>query len=626
VAALNEEPHPSPLPEALLRAVPVAVLVGFAWALAWDKSGSIRASDWLPYAAGAALVLAAVLLAGAAQRPEWMPLASTALLAAFGVWTIVSTAWSPLPSLARDEGLLILLYAIAFVTPLVTLRSSLDRLAAMGVVVVGLTALTLATAVRLRTGGNAELLYFAGRLDYPVTYWNGEAAIALVAFWPAIVLAAKRAVHPLLRSVALGGATAMLALWLGTQSKGGGVALGCSAIVFFAVTRERSRTLLPTVVAAGLAAAGAHALTHPFRADGDAFTRAVRDAGETTIVLAAIAAGIGLLYALVDRRLRVPARVARATSIALGVLVVAAVLSGVGAFFASVDHPIRSTQDRWEQFKHLDSGGASSHFGQLGSNRYDFWRVALDEVAKHPAAGVGGRGWLTAYRLHGRSDEQPVRSHSLELDALSETGVIGALLLLSSGILALIAVGRGARRSLIAAGALGTAAYFTVHTGGDWVWTIPAVGLPAFVIVGIGAASDRAHPLPTRAALPTGVVALLVAIFAFVPPWLSSRLVDRAYGYDTAAGAASDLRWARRLDPLAVEPLIAESALSRGAAAIPPLKRAVKKQPRDSELYFLLGRAYLDAGRKADARRELRIAVRMSPRNETIRRALAEAR
>jgi len=611
----------------LVRAIPVAALVGFSWVLAWSSSGSIDAADWLPYAVAASFVLAAVLLAGGAVCPGRTPLTAASLLVAFALWTAVSAAWSPLPDLARDDGLLALFYAIAFLTPLVTLRSAADRLAAMVVVIGGLTALALATAVRLRSGGSPDLLYFGGRLDAPVTYWNGEAAMTLIAFWPAIALAAERRLHLLLRGLALGGATAMLALWIGTQSKGGGGALVASGIVFLCVSSSRLRALVPIGLAVALAGVGARALTEPYRADGAAFDRAVRDAGTVTLALAIVGAVVGCVYAVADSRIHVSGRGARVAGIAVVAVIAISLVTGVGAFVSRIDHPIGWTQGKWDDFKHLDtSDPSSSHFGQLGSNRYDFWRVALTEFEHHPVAGVGGYGWPVAYLRHGRSGEMPQRSHSLELDALSETGLAGGFLLVAAGVLALIAVGRIARHSLLAAGALGTGAYFAVHTSGDWVWTIPAVGLPAFVIVGIGASIDRDRPLPARIGIPTGIAAIVVALVAFAPPWLSSRLVDRAYERGTPAAAANDLRWARRLDPLAVEPLIAESALSTPPATIPPLLTAVAKQPRDAELYYLLGLAYIDAGRKVDARRVLKTALVLSPRDDAIRVALREAR
>jgi hypothetical protein len=612
---------------ALVRAVPVGALVAVAWVLAWDTSGSIRASDWLPYAVGVTLVLAAVLLAGAAALPARLSLAAALLLIAFAAWTAASAAWSPVPSLARDDGLLALFYAIALLTPLVTLRTAADRLAATVVVVAGLSVLAVWTAVWLREGGDPELLYFSGRLDFPVSYWNGEAAMTLVAFWPAVALSARREIQPVIRAIALGGATAMLALWLGTQSKGGGVALAISGIVVFALCRRRLRLLLPTAIAAGLAAAGAVALTEPFRTDGPAFDDAVRSAGTVTLVLSAIGACLGLVYALGDRRIRVSEWARRLIGRAVLVLLAAGIVAGLGGFFATVEHPVASTQQRWEEFKRLDPDVSSaSHFGSLGSNRYDFWRVAWNEFERHPVVGIGAYGWGNAYLRHGSSDETPQRAHSLEMDALSETGVVGFLLVVSAGVLALVAVARRARFSLMAAGAVGTAAYFAVHTGGDWVWTIPAVGVAAFAIVGIGASGDRSTPMSARVALPAGIVAVAVALVAFAPPWLSSRLVDRAYDAPAAAAAANDLRWARRLDPLAVEPLIAESALATPPANLAPLRRAVAKQPRDSELRYLLGLALLDLKRSAAAQRELGIALELSPRDEAILAALRDAR
>ena len=202
----------------------------------------------------------------------------------------------------------------------------------------------------------------------------------------------------------------MLALWIGTQSKGGGVALVVSAVVVFAVSSARLRLLVPCLVAAALAAIAADALTKPFRADGEAFDRAVRHAGTMTLVVAAIGAGLGLAYALVDRRLTLSQDVAPdCRRIAVATLAVVVALSGIGVFFAlgRPPDPLDAEHAGTSSSTSTETAPASSHFGQLGSNRYDFWRVALDEFARHPLAGIGGRGWDVAYRAHGRSDETP---------------------------------------------------------------------------------------------------------------------------------------------------------------------------------------------------------------------------
>jgi cytochrome c-type biogenesis protein CcmH/NrfG len=53
--------------------------------------------------------------------------------------------------------------------------------------------------------------------------------------------------------------------------------------------------------------------------------------------------------------------------------------------------------------------------------------------------------------------------------------------------------------------------------------------------------------------------------------------------------------------------------------------RAVAEQPGDSEVHYLLGLAYLDAHRVAEARDQLEIAWRLSPRDPAIRAALRRA-
>jgi hypothetical protein len=254
---------------------------------------------------------------------------------------------------------------------------------------------------------------------------------------------------------------------------------------------------------------------------------------------------VGLAYALVDRRLHLSGGLRRALGVGALVLVVGSLAVGAVTFFVQVDHPLGAAEQRWNEFKHLDSeDGGTSHFSSLGSNRYDFWRVAWNEFERHPLVGVGGFGWRDAYLVHRESLETPQRSHSLELDALSETGVIGFLLIVAAGLAALVAVGLGARYSATAAGALGAGIYFTVHTGGDWVWTIPAAGIPAMLFVGIGASSDSRVPFSSRVSIPTGIVLAAVAVIAFVPPWLSYKLVERAYDTRSPITAAGDLRCA----------------------------------------------------------------------------------
>jgi hypothetical protein len=607
--------------------LPTAAIVAAAWALAWAEHGSVDAADWLPYAVFAGLLLGVVLLAGA-RAPTRFQLWPLAALVALAGWQAISLTWSPSPALARDEALLTALYAVAFAVPALTLRGVEDRLVVVAAVAAGTAALAIAAAFRLRLGSSPADLFNDGRLSFPINYPNGQAACFLVGFWPAIVLAARRPLTPVVRGLALGAAVAVLGGWLLTQSKGGAVALVLSAVVLFAFVPGRLRFLVPTLIAAAFVAAAVRPLTAPFRArDEPTLGDAIRHAGTTLIWLALAAAALGIVYAFVDRRVSVPeARRRLAGAIALAALAVA-VIASVVAFFVAEAHPGRFAEQKWRSFKHLPTHeSGTTHLLTLGSNRYDFWRVALDEFADHPLAGIGGRGFGVAYLQHRRSAETPARSHSLELDTLSEEGLVGfALLVAAVAPLLALALARARRGDLGAAAAFAASVYAVVHATGDWTWTFPAVGVPLFVLLGAATSSDDGPALRRRAAVPAAALAFALALFAFAPPWLSARFTAQAL--EGSAAPARDLHWARRLDPLATDPLVAQSVLARTAAGrTRPLERAVRKEPRSAALRYLLGTAYADAGRRALAKRELRAARRLDPGDVLIAAALRRLR
>lgn len=571
------------------------------------------------------LVLAAALVAGIAVVPARLPLVAAALLVGFALWTIVSIAWSPLPSLARDDALLVLFYSGAFLVPLLTLRTQTERLLAVTIAVLALGLLAFTTAVETATAASAADTFTEARLDFPVSYWNGTAALFLVGAWPAIALAADRRLGAVLRGLAMGSAMAMVTAWLMTQSKGGAVALAVSGIVLLAVTRERVRALVPVLLVGGFAAVGADALTAPYRAAGSGELTAVHHAGKAAIVLTTVALGCGLVYAVADRYLAVPrpvvARIGRVLAVALAI----GVLGSIVGFFVAVDHPVAFVEKRWSSFKHLPAQDtASSHFSELGSSRYDYWRVGLVEFERNPFFGLGGHGWPVAYSRYGKTTENPEYAHSIEVDALSQTGIVGFLLLVGAGAAGLAAVARRRGAPLLPAALFASGVYLATHTAIDWVWSIPSVGLLGLTLAGIGASRGSPVPLRPRNALVGGIAVAAVAVIGFAPPWLSARFTDRAYG-QTAAARAGSFRWAERLDPLSVDPLLAQAALARSPNDIPPLRKAVSIQPQDSEVHYLLGLAYLDARRRTAAIHELDVARQLSPNDAGIQDALRRA-
>jgi O-antigen ligase len=560
--------------------------------------------------------------------PPRAVLAGAALLAAVGAWTALSILWSPAPALARDEALLVVTYALALLVPALVLTSRELQLAGLGLVGAGAATLALAVGVRLALSNDPLALYEEGRLAAPISYTNAQAAVFLIGFWPLVALAARRSLRPALRSAALAGAAATGAGWLLTQSKGGAIALVLSAVVVFALTRFRLRALVPSLVVAGLTAVAYRPLTAPYRAQDEApaeLVAAIQDAGLTLLGLAIAGAVLGAVYVVLDWRLDPAPRARRLAAAAVLGTVVAGLVAGVLLFLVRVDSPGDYLADRWDTFKsYSENPEGSSHLASIGSNRYDFWRVALGEFADHPLAGIGGRGFGAAYLVAGKSPETPARAHSVELDVLAETGIVGLLLLVAALAVPLAALVPRARRGLGAAAVVGGVAYWLVHATGDWTWTFPAAGIPAFLLLGVGLAGEGRASVRGRVALAGGAAALAVGLLAFAPPWLSGRLVDRIY--EGRGSVASNVDWARRLDPLSVDPLLAEAGRLAGTpAALASLEEAVRKEPRSPALRYLLGTEYLAAGRAPDALRELRRARELAPRDEAIAAALSEA-
>ncbi len=612
----------------LLLAVPTALAGLLVAGTAWREGGSILAGDWLPYALLLALLVAVVLVAGVAGRPDRAAVVALAGLGGLAAWTALSASWSPLPAAARDEALLVATYALALALPLVTLRGAAAREAATAGLVAVAGGLSMAAAVTLAWGSAPADRFDFGRLSFPIDYVNAQGAAALLAFWPAAALAARRGAPLIVRALAGGAATAMLATEALVQSKGGAVGLAAASVVVLAVSPARLRLLVPALGTLALVAISFRTLNEPFKQRGDesALADAARAAGGRVLVLTVVGIALAAAWALLDERMALSEHAHRLAGRVAAAALVVVLVAGLAGFVVRVDHPIGWASDRWHDFKTLPTTEtASSHLLSLGSNRYDFWRVAVDEFRAHPLAGTGARGWDVAYLQHGRSSETPRRSHSLELDVASEEGIVGLALLAVAFIPLGIVLVRRARRDVVGAGLLGAGAYFAVHSAADWIWTFPAVGILFFLLVGTGASPDDPPTLPGRVAYPLAGVAAAVAVLVFAPVWTSARITAEELD-NPGSDPHADLAWARRLDPLSTDPLVAEAELAaRPADAIPPLEQAADREPRSAAVRYQLGQALLRAGRRAEARTELEAAKALSPRDSVIQDALHQA-
>ncbi len=269
----------------------------------------------------------------------------------------------------------------------------------------------------------------------------------------------------------------------------------------------------------------------------------------------------------------------------------------------------------------------------IGSGRNDLWRVALDGFGEKPIAGEGGGGFEYLWLREREIDTEARDAHSIELEILSELGLVGFGLFSAFLIAAVIAIAR-ARRASIAHAALGAAAlaaatYWLAHSSVDWFWPFPALTAPVMAMLGaacvpLGGELRRR----SRSWRWLAVAALAALALSFVPTFLSQRYLGSAYSVWRAdlERAYEDLDASQALNPLSITPLLAEAVIARNAGdparALSALRRATSKQPKQWAPHFLIAQT-LQRRDPAQARIALLTALELNPDGERIL-ALAE--
>jgi hypothetical protein len=122
------------------------------------------------------------------------------------------------------------------------------------------------------------------------------------------------------------------------------------------------------------------------------------------------------------------------------------------------------------------------------------WQVALREYRYHKLLG-GGAGTYQTYSARYRTDTDTVTdAHSLYLQTLGETGIIGLALLSVALLGVLVTIGRRVRgrrppQRAVYAALLAMGVAWAIHNASDWDWQMPAVTLWFFAVGGLALAS-----------------------------------------------------------------------------------------------------------------------------------------
>jgi len=358
----------------------------------------------------------------------------------------------------------------------------------------------------------------------------------------------------------------------------------------------------PAALVAGIA------FTQPGLVD-DGTTHAQRvHAGVVFAVAFLAGAGVTAALGVWLSRLRVPEAPGRARIVRFAAAgAVAVVLLAAVAGIVRAGGPSSAARRLWHGFSTTEQITQSS--GRLGSanssNRWRWWQESWDSFTQHPLGGSGAGTFELEHRIvrGGHFSEPTIEPHSIALQALGETGIVGFLLLAGAvvaGALVLRSALRrldGSDRAAAVALTAGAAAWLA-HALVDLHWDYIAVTAPVFLAVGALAAAGRPAVPARRRPLWAAAAVLLAAaaVYSLATPWLANRRLDSglsALDRGDLIAADSAFRSANGLNPLAVEPLLYQAAVAtaRGdehAAEILYL-RARARQPKNPDVLYELG-------------------------------------
>jgi O-antigen ligase/polysaccharide polymerase Wzy-like membrane protein len=562
------------------------------------------------------------------------------------VWTALATTWSLSSERTLDE-----LSRVACYFGLLLLGITIHRereravrhtINAVAAAVVLVAFLALASRVRPDLFGAAHqtatyLPGTEGRLGWPLNYWNALAA--LLALGLPLLLSMATSARTLPAQAAAAAAIPPVALcgYL-TFSRGGAVAAVVGLFAFFAFSPERVGKLATALVTGAGSAVLVLAADHRAALEQGLTSAAARHQGDTLLLaiivvcagvaLAQTGVGISVRHGTPPRWLRVAPRQARALLLgALAAGIVVALLAGAPSRVAHA----------WQDFKHPNAAalGADSiaRFGTAsGNGRYDYWKVAVDATSGHVLGGSGAGTYQLLWSPRAPYFSYVQNAHSLYLETLAETGIVGLALLGSFLLVVLGATARLWRRSryearVRAAGVMGALIAFLVAASSDWIWQVPALPAAFLVLAApvLAPASQkargpgRAGSWPIRLGVVGVAVAALVAIAIPLATVSTVRESQAAVVSGAPAQALADARTAVRLEPGAASPEIQLALvleLQRNLpGALAAARHATTDEPSNWSNWLVVSRLEAEAGHPAASLSAYQRSRSLNPRS-----------
>lgn len=609
--------------------------------------GEVGLAIWWVILIGA---LSGFLIIERIRRAAWILIGGLAVLA---LWTGLGIAWSE----SAERSLIELARVITFLGVFVLGASLQGReglrrtIAGVGSAIAVVGALALVSRLEPSWIPAGELQRIADarvtRLNYPLNYWNGLAALMAIGI-PLATTLALRSRSLLGQALCAASVPVMATTAFFTLSRGGAIEIAVGLATMVAIYPRRL-SALPTLAITGIGSATLiAAATQRDALEAGLVNEAARRQGDEMLgIVLAVATAVALLqvaialtkrYSIVPQ-LRVPPRITGGVA-AAGVVVAVAIGVAAGV-------PDRLDRE-WQEFKNpvgIAAQGAARFESSSGLGRYQLWESAIDANDTARVSGIGPGTFEFWWAENGTEPIFVRDAHSLYLETLAELGIIGFVIIvgLVGGVivLGLNRVRRASedKRSLLA-GAVGACTAFAIAAGIDWVWEMAvfptAFFLLAAAIAGPAVVRERGRRREQRNAgeasvergswgsgrAPRLAVAAIAgaALIAIAIPYTGASFVAESQDVDTEVPDALDrARQARDVQPYAASPTLQEAALLESigdlAAAADVAREATRQDSTNWRTWMLLARIETRRGHAPEAVDAYRMARSLNPRS-----------
>jgi hypothetical protein len=593
-------------------------------------------------------------IVGVFPRRRWRGRAwiASGLLAGFFAWSWIAASWTASEEQTLAETARVGMYLGVLVLGLAmsTRRSARGLLLglASGIALVSALAVLSKLVPSWFPTDTTARLYATPRLRYPFDYSDGVGEFAALGI-PLLLFVGTGARSVWGRALGAGGLPVVVLCLAMTVSRGGILAAVVGVVFFFALAPDRLPRLLTALVAAVASAVELVALLHR-PGLRDLLGVAPASQRHSMLVIAVIAAVVvGLIQAGITLALRRWERpkwlvIPRGASVGVGFALVCAVVVvvAIGISVGTAHHLLVE----FKQTKPPKTGNTYSRLLSVaGSHRYQYWQVAIAAFNTSPWKGIGPGAFQFYWAQHQTLGEFVRNAHSLWVESLAETGIIGLVLI--GGFFAYVLVG-GASRAMrlsdefrlpVATAVAGVAA-FCAAAAFDWVWQIGVMAVIAMLLAAVVVGPMRRRPREpsdeeersfnwrrinwTRIALGLGALAALWAIL--VP--LSATVAVRSSQSAVAAGdftkALKDAATAQRVEPGAASPRLQRALILEQVGDVSGASKAIAeaqaREPTNWQIWLVASRIATEAGKPKLALADYKRARSLNPTSPIFRR------